>query len=450
MSMKNHDINSRFQDWLLNPTEALDFEVKGWLDMRSPEARAVIAKALIALENHGGGFLLIGYKKGADGRLAPEVPRPATLDSYNVDEFNSIVKRFAEPVFHVDSSLQAHPETGEEFPLAVVHGSSKVPVRSERGSLGNSIRKDSYYVRRAGPASETPQTGAEWDALIRRCVTNQREEIVALLRSFGFAESTATEAPTTAPSQQLAAFSADCLARWSALNDSLPTEHPAKILLGHFRFAAKIVGRAKGIGNADLLEMLERGRRYTGWPVFVTLHQDDTKPYLIDGGLQAWTAKIRTPDVAHADFWRVAPSGEFFLLRGYQEDSVDASRKLGEPGTLFEATLPIWRTGEFLLRVVETGEQLFEEEFKVVVSCAWTGLSGRRLFVHNNRRYIRPYTTRQSEVETTGLFSAQAIKDLLADAVSSLTQPLYEHFELFEPPYSMYVEELTQMKQNKF
>lgn len=448
--MRNFDINSRFQDWLLNPTEALDFEVKGWLDMGSAEARATIAKALIALENHGGGFLLIGYTKGADGRLVPEVPRPVSLDSYNVDEFNSIVKRFAEPVFHVDASLQAHPETGEHFPLVVVHGTSKVPVRAERGSPDNSIRKDVYYVRRAGPASEAPQSGAEWDALIRRCVTNQREEIVALLRAFGFAGAVSAVVPKPEPSQELASFSADCLTRWGVLNNELPAEHPAKISLGHFRFAAKLIGQPKGVRAADLLQMLERGRRYTGWPAFVTLHQDETKPYPVDGGLQAWTAKAKYPDVGHADFWRVTPGGEFFLLRGYQEDSLDASKKMGDPGTLLEATLPIWRLGEFLLRVVETGEQIFEEGFKVAVSCAWTGLSGRKLFVHSNRRYIPHYTTKQAEVQTDGQFSAPAIRDLLPDVVKSLCQPLYEHFELFTPPDFMYAEELAQMTKNNF
>jgi hypothetical protein len=200
----------------------------------------------------------------------------------------------------------------------------------------------------------------------------------------------------------------------------------------------------------DVLQMLERGRRYTGWPAFVTLHQDETKPYLVDGALQAWTAKANYPDVGHADFWRVTPAGEFFLVRGYQEDSLDVSKKMGDPGTLFEATLPIWRLGEFLLRVVETGEQLFEEGFEVAVSCTWTGLAGRKLFVHSNRRYIPHYTTKQSEVHTSGQFSAQAVKDLLPDVVKALSQPLYEHFELFTPPDFMYAEELAEMRKSNY
>jgi hypothetical protein len=70
--MLNKDINSRFEDWLLNPTEGLDFEVKRWLHMTDPEAQGLVAQALIALENHGGGFLLFGYMEDAQKKLIPD------------------------------------------------------------------------------------------------------------------------------------------------------------------------------------------------------------------------------------------------------------------------------------------------------------------------------------------------------------------------------------------
>ena len=37
--MQNSDINRRFSDWLLNPRETLDFEVKGWVDLADAEHR---------------------------------------------------------------------------------------------------------------------------------------------------------------------------------------------------------------------------------------------------------------------------------------------------------------------------------------------------------------------------------------------------------------------------
>jgi hypothetical protein len=446
--MLNQDINSRFQDWLLNPTEALDFEVKGWLDLADQEARAAIAKALIALENHGGGFLLIGYTKGPDGRLVPEMTRPASLASFNNDEFNGIVKRYAEPPFHVDSALQTHPESGEQFPLVIVRGSSKVPVRADRGSAGNTIRKDFYYTRRPGPSSEPPQSGAEWDALIRRCVSNQREDIVSLLRQFGYAGAMSARPPQD-EHDIVAEFATASQDRWAQLNESLPPEHPARISKGYLAMTASLVGTKQQVKASaqDVLSALQNARRYTGWPAFVTLHQEKTSPQLIDGCLQAWLAYTKYPDVGHADFWRICMEGKFFLLRGFQEDALTDR---GAPGTLFEASIPIWRVGEFLIRVAEVGSVMFEPGFEVVARCEWIGLKGRKLYVHSGRRYVPPYSTAQDAVVTTGQFSDAAIRDLLPDAVKTLTAPLYEYFEFFQPPPNMYSGELSEMTKGNF
>lgn len=443
--MLNKDINSRFEDWLLSPSEALDFEVKSWLDLSDIEARATVAKALIALENHGGGLLLIGYIKGDDGQLVPDLARPSDLSAYNTDNINSIVKKYAEPVFHVDVTLQKHPELALEFPILIVRGESKVPVRAERDSPKNSIRKDVYYIRRPGPSSEAPQSGAEWDALIRRCVLKQREDIVAVLRAFLPSGTGEPSRPQPSEVEILQRYSAPCYSRWTALNAELDEGHPAKVTLGHYAFSARIVGKLKGLAPRDMLQALEMGKRYTGWPMFVTLHQELTKPYLADGNLQAWLAHTTYPDVGHADFWRISPDGNFYVLRGYQEDSLGADKVVGPAGTLFEATLPIWRVGEFLLRVVDLGAHMFEPDFKVVARCEWTGLNGRKLFVRNNRRYIPGYACKQDTVSTSGEFSEAAIRELLPDVVKELTLSLYAHFAMFQPPDAMYAEELQQM-----
>jgi hypothetical protein len=44
---------------------------------------------------------------------------------------------------------------------------------------------------------------------------------------------------------------------------------------------------------------------------------------------------------AHCDYWRATRSGMFFLLRGYDEDSIDEV----EPGTLFQRTILLHSAG---------------------------------------------------------------------------------------------------------
>lgn len=77
----NKDINSQFEDWLISPMETLDIEAKGWLDMDDVESKGAIAKALIALENHGGGFLVIGFTEDSTGVLSPGRGSPTKSQS---------------------------------------------------------------------------------------------------------------------------------------------------------------------------------------------------------------------------------------------------------------------------------------------------------------------------------------------------------------------------------
>ncbi|MEX8193583.1 AlbA family DNA-binding domain-containing protein [Comamonas guangdongensis] len=449
--MLNRDINSRFEDWLLSPRETLDFEVKQWLDMSDAESQGVVAKALIALENHGGGFLLFGYKENDDKSLSPDQNRPASLEPYLTDALNAIVKRRAEPPFHVEVILQRHPTSGDEYPLVRIAGTSKVPVRSDSATPGGSLKQHVYYVRAPGPESRGPLNAGEWDSLLRRVIMNQREENISLLRALlpTFATGVASQAPPT-EADTLHAFAEKAKLKWNALNDALDASNQSKITHGTFSFAARIVGTSRNLDPRRILEINESARRYTGWPALVTLNHEKTRPRLVDGCIEAWLADISNPGVGYADFWRIDPkNGNFFLLRGYHEDSLDPSR-FGKPGTLFELTLPVWRLGEFLLRVLDLADAMYDQPYEVLVECEWDCIAGRHLFSHNYRRHIPPYKSAESTVRTTGSFPQNVLRELLPEAVKALTKPLYEHFEFFVPPDSFFAEELSEMTKNRF
>lgn len=445
----NRDINSRFEDWLISPTEALDFEVKGWLDMGDPEARGLIAKALIALENHGGGFLLIGFTED-QGRLIPDPQRPASLEQFGTDEINAIIRKCAEPLFHAHVTFQKHPETGEEFPLVRVTGASRVPVRSASATPNGTLKHNIYYTRRPGPASEAPMDGSEWDALIRRCVLNQRAEIVDILRSFVPAVAPGNLEALVDERASLNQFVTDSFGRWSAINNALQEDDPSKIKHGWYSFSCQIIGHSRNLQPAEILDALERLRKYTGWPAFVTLHQPENKPYLRDGTIEASLTKLKHPSPAHADFWRIHPDGYFYLLRGYQEDDLAELGGARAPGTGLDLTLPVWRVAEFLLRAEELARAMFEDGFSMLVRCEWAGLQGRELFAFNPRRVLfGGHHCAEEAVVTEDKFTQQMVTDLLPDAVKRLTEPLYQHFDFFQPPRQLYEEEIDRMRKGQ-
>jgi hypothetical protein len=59
------------------PTETLDSEIKGWLDLAQEDQRAKVAKVLLSLFNQGGGSLIFGFDDKT--RLPLEDGRPANV-----------------------------------------------------------------------------------------------------------------------------------------------------------------------------------------------------------------------------------------------------------------------------------------------------------------------------------------------------------------------------------
>lgn len=426
--------------------------MKEWLDLSDKGACGTLAKAMIALENYGGGFLLIGFSEDS-GRLAPSLKRPQNLDQYSTDRINSIIEKHAQPSFHVHVTFQRHRESDEEFPLIQVAGASKVPVRSCRDTHNGTIKRNVYYIRRPGPASEAPLDGAEWDALIRRCVINQRSEIIDLLRSFTPGVAPGNLKTLTDERAALNQFVTDSHNRWTSINSSLAGDNSSKIKYGWFSFACQIVGQSKSVSPKFVLESVERLRRYTGWPIFVALHQPESRPKLKDGVIEASLTKLKMPSPAHADFWRIHPDGYLYVLRGYQEDDLETLAGSGKglaPGRGFDLTIPVWRVAEFLLRSEELAHTMFEEGFSLLVRCEWSGLQDRKLLSFNSRRILfDAHRCATNDITTEGKFTQGAINDMLPDVVRSLTMDLYQHFDFFEPPDKFFDEEISLMRSGR-
>lgn len=194
-------------------------------------------------------------------------------------------------------------------------------------------------------------------------------------------------------------------------------------------------------------------RKYTGWPIFIALHQSENKPYLKDGVIEASLTKLKQPSPAHADFWRIHPEGYYYVLRGYQEDDLETlagARMARAPGTGIDLTIPVWRVAEFLLRSEELGRAMYEDGFSMLVRCEWSGLQDRELFIFNPRRTLFDvHQCSTNDVISEGKFPQAAISDVLPDVVKSLTADLYQHFDFFQPPERFFDEEIALMRSGR-
>ncbi|HWK32254.1 MAG TPA: hypothetical protein VNR51_01060 [Hyphomicrobium sp.] len=442
----------RLADLLIDPREDLDLEIKNWLDLRNDnEAKAIFAKAALALANHGGGFIILGLTEAEGGCVEAE-GRPATLDGYSQDVINGIVQNYADPAFHCAVHIVARPD-GQLFPVVAVPGNHRSPVRAKRaGPHGNIVQDNAIYVRKPGPRSEAPTSGQDWDALLARCLANRRDEMLDQIRDLISGAVPAVVQP--AGPARLDQWIQQCLARWEALAAELPDDAPARCPHGYHYFAYELTGDLRAVPPGQLPEVLQRSVvRHTGWPPFWYPTRRGIEPYPIDGVVECWLGGDTEPgmfgrrDAGHSDFWRVSRDGLAFLLRGYQEDGLEER----PPATLFDVTLPVWRTGEVLLHAESLAGNLVEGPATISFAVQYRGLAGRTLTsVTGDRLLFERQVARQDAIDLRTTVEAASIGPNLPEIVHPLLAPLYALFDFFDLPPALVNEELARMRKGSF
>jgi hypothetical protein len=444
----DHQLNElrQLQPLVAYPRESVDVELKGWLRLDDPENAASLLKAILALANHGGGYVLLGFAEAGGTWVPDDDHRPANLSGYDQDALNALVYKYAEPVFHCELHHVPHPQSGAVHPVVVVPP-GRVPIRAKRdGPEKKQVRKDSYYIRRPGPKSETPQTGQEWDELIRRCTLNDRERLLEEFRRLigGRGSIAETVAPTEPPAKErLDEWAGDSRERWQRLVTEAGVE--SRYRHGVVTYSYLLEGAIPEQTPQQMLEVLERTQgRETGWPMWLVFRDRGAmSPRPANGTIESIFIDTVFRDPSHSDYWRAGVDSRMFLLRGYEEDG---ERDAPAPGTAFDLTIPVWRFGEALLHAERHARELGDPSALVHFRGSWDGLEGRALRSLWGRRSSPGDLARQDSVVSHLSVAAEEITPRLAELLRDLLNPLYAVFDFFEMPLSVIEEELAIMR----
>ena len=441
------------QPLISEPREELGVEYKYWLDLKTNEHKATLAKAAIALANHGGGFIVIGF---AEQR--PELqshPCLSEMPAVTQDEVNAAICRYATPEFHCRVDYVTHPKTNVVHPVITVPGNLTVPVMSTR-DCPKVIDKNRCYIRKPGPKSEEPQTGEEWRALLNRCQRANREDMLDAIRSIvsGRVE---LQNPSPDALSELKTYCNDAHKRWKELVANEPENSPARFPYGYYEMGVSLVGAKPANGLTEIKDRLAIARRIplTGCPPFSETYPGWTaNPH--ENFVEAWNGQPIHPDSMErepelCDFWRVSMDGKLYSIRGYFEDGAElipgGERIPG--GEILEVTLPVRRIAEGLLFAWQFTET-FDGVDAIAMQCRFTGLNGRRLTYINglNRRLVIRedyYISSTDEIPLTKQVTPKQVQDNLAEVLHPLLLPLYERFNFFKLQFSLVEEELASL-----
>lgn len=430
----------RIQQLISYPREDLGIEHKGRLDLKSNEHRATLAKAAIALANHGGGYIVLGFVEHGSDLLSQ--PRSAELPAVTQDAVNEAIRRYADPEFHCPVDFVTHAQSGVEHPVVHVPGTS-VPVMARR-DCSNVIAKHRCYIRKPGPRSEEPQTGDEWRRLLDRCVRSSRSAMLDAFR--GIVEGSPESAPAPDEKAQLRSFCDDSRRRWEELVEQLPEGVAARFPFGWYEIGVSLLGGEPAASVTELRERLAHAQsiQLTGWPPFL-----DWDPYPHGQCVEAWAGQPAPngtmDDPSLCDYWRSALDGNLYTIRGYTEDGMPDH----QGGTVMDLSLPIWRVAESILfagRFADT----FKDTDQIVVRCRFVGLNGRRLARVTSTRWPLPAgTSKTSEITSNIKIDASQVQENIIETVQRTLRPLYELFDFFSLPEVLVRNDVNTMIERK-
>jgi hypothetical protein len=451
--MSENNQKRRLTDLVENPRETPDVELKDWLDLRgSQEHKAQLAKALLALANHGGGYLLIGFEDGPDPKRS-ERDEPSTLDGYSQDIINGIVQSYADPPFHCAVEHVVH-SSGKSHPVVIVPGMHRVPIRAKRsGPDKKYVIENTIYIRRPGPRSEAPQSGREWDEVLARCLAARKDEFLTTIRNIVTGH--VAESPLPDTNAALNGWIEESVETWRNLVSGLPQDDSRRCPHGYYWIAYEIEGDFPHPTNGDLLEKLSRSTsELSGWSPWWVPTSKEIMPYPKGGVIECWLGRDHDrhfSDAPHADFWRISSKGRGFLLRGYDEDGDWAQSRGFEQGTVFDLATPIRKIGESIINASLLAKNLGSTNTIISFQVEYSGLAGRKLTsVSGDRRLWQQIEAQENTIRLSTTVPLEAIDDNLVEILRPLLAPLYQCFSFFELKPDLVQTEVSRLKKGGF
>ena len=380
------------KDLIENPRENEGIELKSWVDLDDAYQRAQLARHLAALANHGGGYLIFGFKDD----LSHEESRPASLEKYNRDTITAIIKRYLTPAFQCEV-VRVADSNGYEFPVIRVPGHGTAPIAAKASGPHDAkgrprgIAEGTYYIRKPGPESAPIIGAAEWNPLVRQCLLNDRDQLLSDMADL--VQTPRTPAPPGR--QRLEKWHNESEARFLKL---LPK--PDKLLwpvpIVENRYQLSYLISAEGNEHFPMDSLVRtweevnnevRDTVWTGWSMFYPFSRPSIAPAVFPeradgtGGNLLETNLMGEGDfeITLPDFWRLTADGRATLVRAYREDRERIGSASGRaPGTWLSPETVVRETMELVAHANSLARRM-EAAPRVSFRCTWIGLKGREL-----------------------------------------------------------------------
>lgn len=452
--------SSKVQELINSPGESLSVEVKRWINPDQPEGVAKIVRAALALRNHGGGYLIIGFDNETLNPDKNNVPTDVKA-AFHIDKIQGMISKYASEPFEV---AVAFPKRGgRSYPVIVIPTGVKTPVAAKAELLGNNkklITMGDVYIRSL-KANNTPSTTIakwnDWPEIVEVCFNNREADIGRFLRrhlsrftpeilrelaSFSEEHAVSTE-------DQLISLLQENEERYQEVLTARGTTLPDH---GVWETALLLVDDIPAhSANQDFLNLLSSTNpRYTGWPVWLDsrgFSDPSSHPYVNNGVWEAFIVSFGGLGWGdnHLDFMRMDPRGRFYLRRALQDD-ISNSQTAPKPLSVLDFGLPVFRIAEAIAVGISFAKAMGcnQDDTNLAFAFRWTKLSGRQLgsWAQPGRFLSDTLHAYQDTVTAFVNVPLEIHLSALSEFVNQAVIPLFEVFDGFILDKNI-VEEMT-------
>jgi hypothetical protein len=422
--------------------EGLNVEIKTWIDPKADESIAKITKAVIALYNRNGGYLIIGFDNKTllpDQLGAPDDVKAA----FHVDVIQGIVSKYSSISIEIQVGFVELQEL--LYPVIAVPQGVTVPAAATKDLHGQDrkkplIREDTVYFRTLG-SNGTPSTSAikaaDWRDLLEICFDNREADIGRFLRrQLGNVGanifSSVLNSPTLEDRTRSVLQEGERSRERSIEARKLDPTAQALLQKGTWEVAL-VFDPPRDIEDStkDFLTKVESANpEYTGWPAWLVssnFRNVDDRPYKHE---TAWESLVLSSSLDHLDFYRMHARGQFYQSRILSDDLTSKVT----PGTALDPRLAVYFVAEVFavgLRFAEAFD--FDTDAKLGFMFRWNGLRGRHIDHWVDSGFYSPHgETREDSIESYVEVPADTPASSIAPFVQRATARLLGSFAGFE------------------
>lgn len=421
------------ENLLRYPHERPNVDYKAAVAFRKRDAfGAKLIKHILALANGGGGTLVIGFREDDHKQPVPdEAMSPEIASTYDPTVLTPAVNEAVRGTTGVTLQIHKHPYEGVTYPIITVEPFQDIPYfcaverRDEDGKM--LLKQGALYIRSGDSATVELATPEDWLRLLDVAVTRRQDDLLArfgaLMRQLGVmppeAQGPAAEQLKREFQQWVDAQTAQAYGLAAEGNRTLP---------GSYRFAYGPLEPVSPRIDAELRRAMQEARRpNTGWPIGL-MPQGFRNPHdrteAVDDGVRT---VIGQHDTSHFDYWLLARTGNFFLLRNLQED-VDYGTPGFRAGSFLRTSTVVWRVAEAVDHCVALYRALgVGGEAQVFFEVEYGGLNGRTLFDDQHILFHGGAATR----DTVRFVRLVSLDQLVADADSIVQDAVREVLSVF-------------------